>query len=224
MVSKNHNMPKNYYEYRALYTLQALYPLEYGDFAHGDKPDLFNLDTSAGVEVVRAVDPKSEENMAYFNRNLNNRLLCEIPDRQLLKFEESDNHIITMGDLSLEPSDMVVGYIPSAYWFNLNRLTNAVNKKTGYLDRTEWKTETLELYLFTDSFKEYEIQDVLELVKHTQVAQADKNRKYQTLFVDDCGWFYRCDLQGDRIMFHNTENILYDICVKSKARAERGTT
>ena len=220
-MKKNHNMHKNYYEYRALYTLQKLYPSEYGNFIHGDKPDLFDPNTSVGVEVVRAVDPKSEENMAYFNRYLNKRPLCEIPDKQLLNFEESDNHIITMGDLSLEPFDMVIGYTPPAIWFNLNSLKNAINKKTDYLDRTTWKTETLELYLFTDSFKEYELQDVFEIVRYTQVMQTGKKRQYRSLFVDDCGWFYRCDLQNSRIIYHNTEEILHEICVRSKETADR---
>ena len=223
-MEKNHNMQKNYYEYRALYTLQKLYPLEYGKFLHGDKPDLFEPDNSVGVEVVRAVDPRREEDMAYFNRYLSKRSLCEIPDKQLLKFEESDNHIITMRDCLLEPSDMVIGYVPPGFWMNLNILKNAINKKTDYLDRTQWKTKALELYLFTDSFKEYEIQDIFDLVRHTQEAQKGKSKRYRSLFVDDCGWFYRCDLQGSRIMFHNTEDILHDICVRSKERAERGIT
>ena len=221
-MAKNHNFHKHYYEFRALFTLQKLFPVEYGSLIHGDKPDLFCEAESVGVEVVRAIDPKMEENSSFFTNKLEHQLIRELPQKRLQKFLSSGNELITKGDFDLEPIDEIVGYSIPAFWGNTGNLDNAIARKIAYLDRTEWKADTLDLYVFSDLFKWYEMDDIRSLVNKAQELQGAKEKQYRTLFVDDCGWFYRCDLQSGEIVFIDTGSILHDICVRAKETAERG--
>lgn len=222
-MPKNHSFHKYYYEFRALFTLQELFPAEYGSLIHGDKPDLFSETELIGVEVVRAIDPKMEENSSFFTNQLEHKLVGELSEKRLQKFLASGNELITKGDFELKPIDEIVGYRIPAFWGSTGNLDNAVARKTAYLDRTEWEAETLDLYVFSDLFKWYEMDDIQSLVKKAQELQSTKEKQYRTLFVDDCGWFYRCDLQSGEIAFTDTDSILHDICVRAKETAERGT-
>lgn len=220
-MANRHNIGKAYYEYRALFTLQKLFPSEYDSFLHNDKPDLYNDEQDMGIEVVRGTNAQSEKRMSFFQKHIDMRLLDEIPRDKMKWFEMNGCEVITGADLGVMGEERAVGYIPEARWFSTINLERAIKQKVEYIDRTNWRVNQLSLYVFSDSFKEYDLPDIIKLVKFTQDLQSYKNRKYKSLYIDDCGWFYRCDLQNSRIMFYDTEKILHEICVMAKEAAER---
>lgn len=219
-MASGHDVQKHYYEYRALFTLQKLYPQEYGTLIHGDKPDLSDDGKNAGIEVVRGADIQWEKHSSYFQKHLKDRMIGEIPKQKIGWFTANGYEITTRGDLGLKPAEEIVGYIPETRWINTSNLERVIKQKIEYIDKTNWRVSQLSLYIFSDFFKMYERGDIEKLVRLAQEQQEKKNNQYRLLYVDDCGWFYRCDLSSGQIDFIDTDEILHEICVRAKAHAE----
>lgn len=219
-MASGHNVEKHYYEYRALLTLQELYPQEYGSFKHGDKPDLYDDGKDMGIEVVRGVDIQFEKHSSFFQKHLQGQMIDEIPKFKVEWFKTYGYTILTKGDLGLEPAKEIIAYHPEASWINTGNLERALRQKIEYIETTDWRVSQLSLYVFSDFFKMYEREDIENLVCFAKELQANNKKKYSLLFIDDCGWFYRCDLTTGEISFWNTDDALHNICVKAKACAE----
>ena len=219
-MANGHNLGKYYYEYRALFTLQKLFPKEYDTLVHGDKPDLYDCQRNMGIEVARGADFQAERILSFFQKHLDGRMLEEIPEDTIQWFRTNGCEVITGADLGTRHGKRIVGYIPEAIWFNTGNLERVIKQKVLYIDKTAWSVSELSLYVFSDAFKTYERRDIEELVFFMQEQQKKQSKQYRVLYVDDCGWFYCCDLVSGEIRFFDTDEILHDICVKAKIFAE----
>lgn len=215
MKVKPHNISKNYYELRALYTLQALFPCEFENLIHSDKPDLFDQHNHLGIEVVRAANNSIEEYSSFFQNYLKCKSIKEIDKSKCEVFLKAGYKLLFSDDT--EPK--VIGYSSPAIWHSTAVLMNSISKKTKLLETYMGNCAKMALYLFTDSFMEYETDDIIELVDYIYRKQQKKDCKYSTLYVDDCGWFYKCDIPSKSIRFYQTNSILHAVCEKAKAVA-----
>lgn len=215
MTVKNksiHSANKKYYETRALLTLKALFPDEFSEWFNSDRPDLVSNNKIKGIEVVRAVDRSREEASSYYAKFMGGKFENSIPEEKLNKFIALGNHYVTLNEIDPNMPPKIVGYSSGIRWHTTNNIFQAISKKVDYLDDTKWCTQYVSLYIFTDSFKEYDENDIKEIVNKIQQLQNNKKMKYEFLFVDDCGWFHKCNLKTGKYEFYNTESKLHCIC------------
>lgn len=219
-MARAHDSKKAYYEVRALLTLQKLFPEKHLGLIRKDKPDLVDEHKNIGVEVVRAVDAKQEEFSSFFTKHVQNKKVCDVDEQKLQKFLDAGNWLI-MNDMIFDrPADEIIGYSTSTAHKNLPLLKNAIQRKIKYIDKTAWLTESLNLYLFSNIFRKYGINEIEELVKHAQQLQNSTTKKYDMLYIDDCGWFYGCDLHTGDIRFYETQKVIQHICERALNIAE----
>ncbi|MBQ2955645.1 MAG: hypothetical protein IJE08_04200 [Clostridia bacterium] len=215
MSKRTHDTHKYYYEYRALYTLEHLFPEKFRSLMHSDSPDLVTSDNSIGIEVVRAVSNKNEQAFAFFEKELKGKRVDEVPQNKLNRFTETN--------LPLVYEDKIFGFSPvCGVWHNTRLLQHAVASKVKKLDGYSGRASKLELYVFTDTFEDYEVDEIKQLVEILKAAQHSSEFQFTTLYVDDCGWFYQCDLLNDKIEFFETKSYLRSICQSAKDAATIG--
>lgn len=67
---KKHSFENDYYEIRALLTLQNLFENEYSSLIRSESPDLKTLDNEIGIEITRTVNEQSKKEDVFFNKQL----------------------------------------------------------------------------------------------------------------------------------------------------------
>lgn len=214
---RTHISDKDFYEVRAELTINRLYGKKYKGLVRSDKPDLMTSDNKFGIEVTRALSPHDAEQSSFFAKELKNRSITEVPERKIDRFC-SDGTEIIIGDSTYgQLQGKIIGYFPKAKWHNDKLVIETIERKVDTISRKGYRNvEHLELYVFSDSFKEYETEHITDIVNQTIEYQSKKEIKFETLFFDDCGWFYRCDLVHGNIEFQNTERITHRVCQEAK--------
>ena len=218
---KQHDYEKIYYETRAKLTLQRLFPEELSSLISSDKPDLKTTDNKVGIEVTRAVSYHDAEKTSFFSKELCGKLESQVDHKKLEKFCNDGTRLLLKDDIGAEPDDEIIGFSPEAVWHNTQLVENTIKQKIIHINQVPYQdTERLNLYVFSDTFKDYKMSDMEELVDHIMKCQPICEKRFKILYFDDCGWFYRCDLESGEIIFYSTEEIIHAICVDAKAFAE----
>ena len=219
---KQHDYEKIYYETRAKLTLQRLFPEEFNSLVSSDKPDLKTADNQIGIEVTRAINYHDAEKVAFFRKELCGRLRNQVDSKKLEKFCSDGTQIsVYNGSQDSILQGTILGFAPPAVWQNTQLVKNAIKQKIIHINRVPYQdTEQLNLYVFSDTFKSYEMSDMKEILDHIMRCQPICKKKFSVVYFDDCGWFYRCDLENGKIEFYSTEEIIHTICVDAKAFAE----
>ncbi len=207
----NHNLEKLFYEYRAKYTLEKLFFTEYGELTHSDKPDLISSNGD-GIEVTRAINPVRAKDDRFFNKNIRNNE--DVGINTLKNFCKNSNIVVPFYDNGK--------FIGNSYaynvWVSNDLIINTILNKISVINKNSYKkTNNLDLYIFSDSYKEYDEKDVFNILSDVK---KDLNG-IRFLYIDDCGWFYKCDLLNGEVSFFNTENVLHSICTKARNKAEK---
>ena len=217
----NHNTNKNYYEIRALLTLQTLFPEKYQSLIHSDKPDLIDASNNMGVEVCRVVNDEFEKRFSYFSDSIKNKSIFDINEKGLNSFTANGNELILYDNIGLKPSDYVAGFYTNSTWHSNDLAIQCFIKKLETIKKnSNYGCNVLNLYVFSDSFTQYDLNDIKKIIAAIKNSAIYSSVKIDTIYFDDCGWFYECKLATDEIEFFNTEKFLHNICVNSEKIAE----
>ena len=208
-----HNREKNYFELLAALVLKEFFPEDYSLLKHYDKRDLRNKEL-VGVEVCRALDPYEAEKNSFWNKNLKMRAVDEVQE-ELTKFCDNEYDVIKW-DVDGVPS--IVGMSPPAKWITNNCLISTIKKKIKKIQKGKYASvESLDLYVFSDSFEERGLQEIQSLLSDTNSILRDAGIRY--LFLDEYGWLYRCSIMDGEILFINTKSKYNALQVEAMAQA-----
>ncbi len=203
---------KYFYEIRALLTLKALFAEKMESAVHSDSPDIHLSDT-CGIEVTRCTD--NEDQKAFFDKYLQGKSISSVEKSKIYNFEKHGNKIF-------EYNGQIGGYIPEAKWHSTGNIINTIEKKIDKLNKSSYAGFVdIDLYVFSDSFDEYDIQDLKEITSVVISYQNTKSKKYNKLYFDDEGLLFECDLNSGEIYSYDIHNIIHNICVQAWAEAEK---
>ena len=122
--------------------------------------------------------------------------------------------------MSLFQQALIIGYATKARWFSTNHACNIIKKKFQLINNKPYQeSEILNLYVFSESFMDYELHHIRQIID--EIKKRTYNRRFNTIYFDDCGWFYECNLDSDTIRFFDTQAFLHDICVEAKAFVDK---
>lgn len=218
----NHNREKQFYEMRAKLTLERLPGLELGSLISSEMPDLLTQDGKCGIEVTRAITGNDAEQVAVFHKLLNGKSIQEIPKKTMQRFRKDGTKVVTTDHLGIVPSDIVCGYSPAAQWFSTQPVKDAIKRKLEHINDVQYQsTDKLALYVFTSTFKDYSMNEVKEVLTHIYSCQDICSKSFDTIYIDDCGWFYECDMRRKRVRFFDTQSILRRINEDAKAFVDK---
>lgn len=216
----NHNREKNYYETRALLTLERLNLFETGYLVKSERPDFISADGKYGVEVTRTVYEEDAVNNTIFEKNLKGKSFTNVRKDLLRRFYSNGATPTFTHNLGLLPPNVFFGYAAKARWFSTNQACNTIKKKFLHINHTPYQeSEILNLYVFSESFRDYELHHIRRIID--EIKKETYNRRFNTIYFDDCGWFYECNLDSDTIRFFDTQAFLHDICVEAKAFVDK---
>lgn len=218
----NHNREKQIYEMRAKLTLERLPELGLGSLVSSEMPDLLTQDGKFGIEVTRAITGNDAEQVAVFHKLLNGKSIQEIPQKTMLRFRKDGTKVVTTNHLGIVPSGIVCGYAPPAQWFSTQPVKDAIKRKLEHINQVQYQsTDKLALYVFTPMFKEYSKNKVQEVLDYIYPCQDAYIKSFDTIYIDDCGWFYECDMKRNIIRFFDTQSILHGINEDAKAFVDK---
>lgn len=202
-----HNTEKNYYELRAQITLKKLFDIS---LEHSDRPDLVS-ESGYGIEITRAINTTQEENYKFFHNKMKNNSIHSIPKKSLNRFEKDNLEV-------LEIDNKIIGYTGFRWHSNIN-VINAIKHKINLINQDGYSVNQIDLYVFTDDFKQYDADDVKEIMTEIKVYQSQYNKHMNKVFLDDTGYFYVIDLANEKIEFINTDPYLSEIVRSAKKKA-----
>lgn len=218
----NHSKEKQFYEMRAKLTLERIPKLGYGQLIMSEKPDLLSSDGKYGIEVTRAIDNHDAEQIAIYQKLFDRKQIDEISPKNLELFCKDGSELLVTGDFNVEPPNIICGFSHSSWWFNTWKVKNAIKKKLLHINKVQYHTtERLALYVFTDSFMDYESSDIKDVLEHIFPCQDICKISFDTIYIDDCGWFYECDMRRKRFRFFDTQSILRSINEDAKAFVDK---
>lgn len=217
----NHNREKDYYETRARLTLERLNLFEAGYLVKSERPDFISVDGKYGIEVTRTVYKEDVENSAIFRKYLKGNNITNVRNDMVRRFYANGATPTFTHNLGIFPPNIFFGYGAKARWFSTNQACNAIKKKFQHINNTPYQeSEILNLYVFSESFREYELHHIRRIID--EIKKETYNRRFNTIYFDDCGWFYECNLDSDTIRFFDTQAFLHDVCVEAKAFVDKG--
>lgn len=218
----NHNREKQFYEMRAKLTLERLPELGYGPLEMSEMPDLLTHDRECGIEITRAISNHDAEQTSIFQKHFEKKNIHEISQQKIDRFCKDGTRLIVTGDFGISPSDTICGYAPEARWFNTRPVKNAIKRKLIHINEVQYQTtDKLALYVFTPMFKDYSMNEVKEVLTHIYPCQDICPKSFDTIYIDDCGWFYECDMRRKRVRFFDTQSILRRINEDAKAFVDK---
>lgn len=204
-----HNIEKNYYELRAQETLIKLFGVS---LAHSDKPDLIS-ESGYGVEVTRAIDKTQEENFKFFQNKMKNKCINSIPPKSLKRFKKNNQEIHT------NPFNNKVFALSGSLWGSSGNVINSIKNKIDIINRNNYVVSNVDLYVFTDSFRQYDEYDAQEIMHEIKTYQSDYDLRFKKIYLDDTGYFYVIDLVNEKTEFINTDPYLSEIVRSAKEKA-----
>ena len=212
----NHNREKDYYETRARLTLERLNLFEAGYLVKSERPDFISVDGKYGIEVTRTVYKEDVENSAIFRKYLKGNNITNVRNDMLRRFYANGATPTFTHNLGIFPPNIFFGYVAKARWFSTNQACNTIKKKFQHINHTPYQeSEILNLYVFSDSFRDYELHHIRRIID--EIKKETYTKRFNTIYFDDCGWFYECNLDSDTIRLFDTQAFLHDVCVGAKA-------
>ena len=202
----------DYYEYKAKLMLEHILSLEQGRVELLDKPDIRIDKDRIGVEVTRCTPETLEKKGSYYKKHLEFKPLDKVSEEVISRFENQGYEILTF-------DGVIGGYHGPMTWHSIDELCMTIEHKVEVIKKGQYgKVKSLQLYLFSNDFKSYTKEDIEKLIESQGKNMLDAG--IEVLYLDDCGWFYVCNLRNRQIDFINTEPFHHDICVEAKRKTE----
>ena len=212
-----HNTEKDFYEIRALLTLQRVVGNEYNSLVRSESPDLVSAPKEFGVEITRTVDTESEAEHKFFNKEIKSHSVSEIDDKKLKSFQKSGKLIST---LPIDGIQRVIGY-SVAHWHSNDLVIETISRKIQLVNNGNYQSlKHLDLYVFSDSFNEYDECDIEDIMEKTVIAQAQYDIRFRYVFFDDVYSFFQIDLHNQKYRRFDITDISHEICSQAKKKAE----
>ena len=219
-MEKPHEFQKNYYELVAKKVLEKLWPTEFVDLKHADRPDLISTDRMIGVEVTRALNPNVAEMEAMLRRDFIGNFISKVSSKELQDSRNAGYTLITNKEFNRQPAEKIVGFSSPAVWHNTKHIQDAFAKKIACVNNQAYcATRELDLYIFTMDVEMNEENEVKELLSFFRAEQEKCEIGFRYVFLDDEGWFYKCDLADNKVQFYNTKDFFRDLCAIAKSEA-----
>lgn len=211
-----HNREKDYYEIRALLTLEKFFKKEYGNLIRSESPDLISENREIGIEITRTVNNQSEQEHKIISKEIMNNSLTDI-DREKIEFVQKSGKQIQFAVINGEKR--AIGY--SDFLWHTNKLViDTIVRKIELINKGKYQiTKHLDLYVFSDSFNEYDDTDINEIMNEILNVQSKYDIKLRYIFFDDLCTLYLLDLLNKKINSYDMNCIIHDICVKAKKEA-----
>ena len=197
-------------EYRVLAILRYLFPGEYEQMEHGDKPDLQDKIKSFGIEVTAAVQ---ETDMKA------NRVLAEFDETSSEKFPKDLDKIINCGyDINIIYGKMSISRSGTAD-SEKTCLQNAIIKKCKKADKYKKKYARIGLAVLLHEIPtSYAENHIIDWIKEIQ---SEIKISFDLIYVISNRFCITCDIKNDHMdkkCLKNTDNQL--ICRIARMTAE----
>lgn len=216
-MTKPHHLEKNFYEIRALLILQKLFGNEYNTLYRSECPDLISINQEFGVEITRAIDKKTESEHKYFNNKLKNHRISEINKNKLETFQNSEK---LKRKIFYSENNIIKGY-SFFKWHSNDLLIETIHHKIKLINDGNYKPlQNIDLYVFSDSFNDYDDVDINEIMRKTIDNQKHFKIKFRNIYFDDLYFLYKIDLHSCQYEKYYIKDIIHDICLQSRNIAE----
>lgn len=142
----------------------------------------------------------------------------EADPKALESFQKSGKRIFS---IDLNGEEKVCGYSFAA-WHSNELVIDTIARKIRLINKGKFQiTKHIDLYVFSDSFDEYDDDDIDEIMNAAIKNQNEYEIQFRYIYFDDLYSFVMIDLSNRNYKRFDIRNIITNICEQAKSEAER---